>query len=130
MLVAAACIKKPPLPQSAPGEKPVRQEAPAQPTQPTGPSPRVQASAELTEQGSRLLKDNQPDKAIRVLEQAIALDPNNGRNYYYMAEAWLLKEVAPEAKEFNLLAELHLKGDGEWMVRVARQADRIAELEK
>lgn len=136
ILVVAGCIKKPPLEQPTPGEKPLHQEKPAesdQPTesaQPAGPSPRAKASAELTEQGSRLLKENQPDKAIRVLEQAITLDPENGRNYYYMAEAWLLKEVASEAKEFNLLAELHLKGHDEWMIRVAQQADRIAELEK
>jgi tetratricopeptide (TPR) repeat protein len=136
IFVASGCTKKPPLEQPAPGEKYAGQKAPAkpvqpaEPTQPAGPGPRAQASAELTEEGSRLLKQKQPDKAIRVLEQAITLDPNNGRNYYYMAEAWLLKEVAPEAKEFNQLAELHLKGDDEWLIRVAQQADRIAELEK
>ncbi len=136
ILVVAGCIKKPPLEQAPSVKTPADQEAPARPVQPTKPaqpaepSPRAQASAELTEEGSRLLKKNQPDKAIRVLEQAITLDPDNGRNYYYMAEAWLLKEVASEAKEFNSLAELHLKGQNEWMIRVAQQADRIAELEK
>ena len=129
-VMIAACVKETPVQQPAPIEEPIRPEEPAQPAQPSGPSPRVQASVQLTEQGSRLLEEGQPDKAMRVLEQAISLDPNNGRNYYYIAEAWLLKEIAAEAKEFNQLAELHLKGDDEWIIRVARQADRIAELEK
>jgi tetratricopeptide (TPR) repeat protein len=93
-------------------------------------SPRVAASLQLTDQGRRLLEDRQPDKAIRVLEQAVSLHPTNGRNYYYLSEAWLMKGSAAQAKEFNQLAEIHLKEDSAWMMRVANQADRIAELEK
>jgi tetratricopeptide (TPR) repeat protein len=90
----------------------------------------VLASLQLTDQGRRLLEDRQPDKAIRVLEQAVSLHPTNGRNYYYLSEAWLMKGSASQAKEFNQLAEIHLKEDSAWMYRVANQADRIAELEK
>jgi len=93
-------------------------------------NPRVAASLQLTDQGRRLLEDRQPDKAIRVLEQAVSLHPTNGRNYYYLSEAWLMKGSAAQAKEFNQLAEIHLKEDSAWMMRVANQADRIAELEK
>ena len=93
-------------------------------------NPRVVASLQLTDQGRRLLEDRQPDKAIRILEQAVSLHPTNGRNYYYLSEAWLMKGSAAPAKEFNLLAEIHLKEDREWMIRVANQADRITELEK
>jgi hypothetical protein len=64
------------------------------------------------------------------LEQAVGLDPTNGQNYYYLCEAWLMKASAAQAKEFNHLAEIHLKEDSQWMIRVAQQADRIAELEK
>ena len=100
------------------------------PKKPVEPSPRAVASLQLTEQGRRFLEDDKPDKAIRVLEQAIGLYPNNGQNYYYLAEAWLKKGVASEAKTFNQLAEMHLKDDTEWMNRVAQQANRIAELER
>ena len=93
-------------------------------------NPRVVAALQLTDQGRRLLEDRQPDKAIRALEQAVSLDPGNGQNYYYLAEAWLMKGSAAQAKEFNHLAEIHLKEDSAWMIRVAQQADRIAELEK
>jgi tetratricopeptide (TPR) repeat protein len=93
-------------------------------------NPRVAASLQLTDQGRRLLEERQPDKAIRILEQAVSLHPTNGRNYYYLSEAWLMKGSAAQAKEFNLLAEIHLKENHEWMIRVAKQADRIAELEK
>jgi tetratricopeptide (TPR) repeat protein len=93
-------------------------------------NPRALASLQLTEEGRRLVEDKQPDKAIQVLEQAVSLHPTNGLNYYYLAEAWLLKGFADQAKEFNQLAEIHLKDDNQWMIRVAEQADRIAELEK
>ncbi len=93
-------------------------------------NPRAVASLQLTDQGRRLVENKQPDKAIRVLEQAVSLHPTNGRNYYYLAEAWLMKGFADQAREFNHLAEIHLKDDHQWMIRVGRQADRIAEMEK
>ena len=93
-------------------------------------NPRVVAALQLTDQGRRLVEERKPDKAIRVLEQAVSLDPTNGQNYYYLSEAWLIKGSAAQAKEFNQLAEIHLKEDSRWMIRVAQQADRIAELEK
>ena len=95
-----------------------------------GENPRVVASLQLTDQGRRLVEDRKPDKAIRVLEQAVSLHPTNGQNYYYLSEAWMMKGSAAQAKEFNQLAEIHLKEDSKWMIRVAKQADRIAELEK
>lgn len=93
-------------------------------------NPRAVASLQLTDQGRRLLEDRQPDRAIRVLEQAVSLHPTNGQNYYYLTEAWLMKGFVDQAREFNQLAEIHLKDDRQWMTRVAEQADRIAELEK
>ena len=93
-------------------------------------NPRVVAALQLTDQGRLLLEDRKPDKAIRALEQAVSLDPTNGQNYYYLSEAWLMKGSAVQAKEFNHLAEIHLREDSAWMIRVAQQADRIAELEK
>jgi tetratricopeptide (TPR) repeat protein len=96
----------------------------------TEENPRAVAALQLTDQGRRLLEDRQPDKAIRAFEQAVSLDPTNGQNYYYLSEAWLMKQSAAQAKEFNQLAEIHLKEDSQWMIRVAQQADRIAELEK
>ena len=116
--------------------KPVLEEYPSEGDQitVTGESakenPRATASLQLTDQGRRLLEEKQPDKDIRVLEQAVSLHPTNGQNYYYLAEAWLMKGFADQAKEFNQLAEIHLKEDHKWMIRVAEQADRIAELEK
>jgi predicted Zn-dependent protease len=116
--------------------KPLLKEAPVETDESVGveeateENPRVVASLQWTDQGRRLLEERKPDKAIRVLEQAVSLDPTNGQNYYYLSEAWLMKGSAAQAKEFNDLAEIHLKEDSEWMMRVAKQADRIAELEK
>jgi tetratricopeptide (TPR) repeat protein len=120
----AGCAKPPLKGESSKAEEPaIAEEA-------TEENPRVAASLQLTDQGRRLLEDRQPDKAIRALEQAVSLNPINGQNYYYLSEAWFMKGSVAQAKEFNHLAEIHLKEDSQWMIRVAQQADRIAELEK
>ena len=93
-------------------------------------SPREKASLQLTEEGRQLLEEDKPDHAIRILEQAISLNPDNGQCYYYLAEAWLQKGNFSEAKQFNSLAENYLKKDKSWNTRVASQADKILGLEK
>jgi hypothetical protein len=117
-------------PKPALKEVPVEAEEPLTEEETARENPRVAASQQLTDQGRRLIEERKLDKAIRVLEQAVSLHPINGQNYYYLSEAWLMKGSASQAKEFNDLAEIHLKDDSEWMIRVANQADRIAELEK
>ena len=92
-------------------------------------SPREDASARLTQEGRELLQSGNYDNAIRLLEQAVGLDPNNGQSYYYLAQAWLEKGVLAEAKEFNSLARIYLQHDKEWLNRVEMQANRIADLE-
>ena len=90
-------------------------------------SPRALAALQLTEQGRMFLENNQPDDAIGILERALNLNPNNGRNYYYLAEAWLMKRNVGQATEFNRLAEIYLKDDSEWLNRVILQRERIKE---
>ena len=99
------------------------------PEKTTEPDARVLASLKLTDQGRRLLEAGKADNAIRVFEQAISLNPSNGQNYYYLSEAWLTKGFVTEAREFNRLAESHLKNDKDWKISVAQQADRILKLE-
>jgi Tfp pilus assembly protein PilF len=93
-------------------------------------SPREKASLQLTEEGRQLLEEDKPDHAIRILEQAISLNPDNGQCYYYLAEAWLQKGNFSEAKQFNSLAKNFLNKDKSWNTRVANQADKIVGLEK
>jgi tetratricopeptide (TPR) repeat protein len=93
-------------------------------------SPREKASLQLTQEGRQLLAESKPDQAIRLLEQAIGLNPDNGQCYYYLAEAWLQKGNLGEARQFNSLAENYLKKDKNWKTRVANQASRIEGLEK
>jgi hypothetical protein len=123
VFMLTGCVKEIPV------EEPVPETKTIQPEKPTQPSPRVLASLKLTDQGRRMLDEKKPDNAIRVLEQAISLNPGSGQNYYYLSEAWLMKKFVAEARKFNYLAESHVKGDEEWMRRVARQAERITELE-
>ncbi len=92
-------------------------------------SPREKAALQLTQEGRQLLDEDQPDQAIRSLEQAISLNPDNGPCYYYLAEAWLQKGNFSEARQFNSLAENYLKKDKAWSARLARQADKIDSME-
>jgi hypothetical protein len=46
------------------------------------------------------LRSNKPDEAVRTLERAVNLHPTNGGNYYYLAEAWLMKGNVRQAREF------------------------------
>jgi tetratricopeptide (TPR) repeat protein len=90
--------------------------------------PRARASMQLTEQGRAFLEEGRPDDAISVLERAVGLDPTNGQNYYYLADAWLLKKNLHQAEEFNRLAGIYLEGHYIWMRRVRKQKALIDEL--
>ena len=92
---------------------------------PAKPSPRALASLQLTEQGRQFLESGDPDDAIRMLEQALNLDPANGQNYYYMSEAWLMKGNVSQAAEFNRLAAIYLEDDDKWLYQVIQQRERI-----
>ena len=86
------------------------------------------AAEALVDQGRQLLAQGATDAAIRVLERSVALDSNSGQNYYYLAEAWLMKQNVHQAREFNRLADLHLGRNPEWKTRIDRQSDRISTL--
>lgn len=89
------------------------------------PGPRAIASLEMTAQGKNLLSQGQPDAAIRLLERAVQLNPINGENYYYLAEAWIMKETVSQAREFNDLAQMYFVDDQKWLERAKKQRKRI-----
>jgi tetratricopeptide (TPR) repeat protein len=97
---------------------------------PDKPSPRAIASLQLTDQGRLFLESGKPDQAIRIYEQALNLDPANGQNYYYLAEAWLMKGNIAQAAEFNRLAAIYFEDDPEWMGRTMQQRDRINQIKR
>jgi predicted Zn-dependent protease len=72
-----------------------------------------------------LLEGGKVDEAITTLERAMNVNPSSGQSYYYLAEAWLKKGNAPQAREFNRLAALYLKDEPLWMNRVKDQQERI-----
>ena len=116
----------PPTPSPAPTPAP---EAPVASLYPTEsirtPAPRARASLRLTEQARQLIAARKTDEAIRTLEKALNIDPQNGRCYYYLAEAWLLKGDPTRAAQFNRLAASHLKNDRSWGSKVSTQKQRI-----
>ena len=90
-----------------------------------GEDPRLSAARELTRRGRDYLISGDPDAAIRTLERAVNLSPYSPENYYYLAEAWILKEDIRQAAEYNRLAETYLEQNPEWAERVAQQRNRI-----
>jgi len=93
---------------------------------PSEPNSRALTSLRFTEQARLYLEARKPDEAIRILERAVNLDPYNGLNYYFLASAYLLKDVPGQAREFNHLAGIYLTVDSSWMEKVERQKERIA----
>ncbi len=93
-------------------------------------TPRENAAWQLTQEGKQHLSAGNPDNAIRLFEQAIGLNPNYGQCYYYIAQAWLAKGVASEAKKFNHLAQDYLKDDAQWTDSLDQQAYQIERLSK
>jgi tetratricopeptide (TPR) repeat protein len=118
----------PPSPESkeAPPADKKPEEAPPPPSA-TKPNPRAVAALQLREQARSLLLKNQPDDAIKVLEQAVNLNPTGGQNYYYLSEAWIMKGNLGQASEYNTLAASYLRSDPEWRGRVQEQRERIEE---
>ncbi len=125
----AGCVKERPVDDTGAAREEITAGERQVPQKPVGISPRALASLKLTDQGRRHIEAGEADNAIRVLEQAISLNPGNGQNYYYLSEAWLMKGFTAEARQFNRLAESHLTGDVDWEKLVARQAERILKLE-
>lgn len=126
-LLLSACQK--PLVARAPADRPAPPPRPAvslpEPSAPPPPTPQQIAARQLTEEGRKLLDAERPDDAITVLERALSLDAENGRNYYFLGEAWLRKGNFEQAREFNRLAELYLRENPAWLKSVARQRGRI-----
>jgi len=91
----------------------------------TGVDARSRAAAALRLNACNLLDLNQPDDAIDMLERAIALDPKEGRNYYYLSKGWMIKKNATQAIEFNNLAEIYLGYSEEWAHKVKEQRTDI-----
>ena len=88
-------------------------------------APRTVAALRLTEQARLLIEANKPDDAISILEKAINIDTSNGQNYYFLAEAWIMKGNKKQANEFNRMAGLYLNNDASWKLKVQQQKERI-----
>ena len=134
MLLTSACAPRIFTPSPLPSRQPVPQtETPSPQTQSNiiireKPGPRIVASLQLVEQAKALIDDKRPDAAINVLERAISIHPASGQSFYYLAEAWMLKENTDQAKEFNRLAAMYLEKDAQWSKRIEKQQARIRKL--
>lgn len=109
-------------PSSAP--QPGAPQAAAQ-TEAKKPSPRAVAALTFSDEGRAYLDQGNPDAAIRTLERAVNLYPQSGINYYYLAEAWLMKKNIDQATVYNHLAAVYFEDNPEWLSRAETQLARI-----
>lgn len=123
--ILSGCAAVAPSPSSHPAKTPSDARIEKKESREAKPRPREVASLHLTEQGQMLLESGKVDEAIGVLERAVSIYPSNGKNYYYLAEAWLRKGNVAQAREWNRLAGMYLAGDSEWAPRVYEQRGRI-----
>jgi tetratricopeptide (TPR) repeat protein len=153
-LFAAGCGAKRPAPETFPEKPPLTQKKkeyvqpglqkpqppktvlPPAATQPPReipppepkPDARMLATASLVEQGKNYLDAGKPDQALGAFERALSVHTGNGKTYYYMAEAWIMKKNKHQAHEFNRLADMYLSEERTWRDRVADQQNRIKHL--
>ena len=86
---------------------------------------RNQVAAAFTSKGRNLLKAGRVDSAIRLFEKALSQSSRYGPGYYYLAEAWLLKNSVAQAQAFHGQAVLYLHHQSEWGDRLDDQKKRI-----
>jgi tetratricopeptide (TPR) repeat protein len=132
LICASGCTMKramPTFPKSqstqAGQQESVKQVPPYPQQQPVKPNPRLVAASNLVEQGKNYLDSQMPDKAIDVFERALSVSPDNGIIYYYMAQAWMMKNNKHQALEFNRLAGIYFSDDSAWLERVKEQQQQI-----
>lgn len=133
--ISGCAVGKPGLPR-LPGKPPitkprlpkpiVKNRLPANPTPKPTASTRTVALLSLVDQGKAHLKQSRPDEAIRVLERAVNINPQRGESYYYLSQAWLMKENSSQAMEYNSLAGNYLSNDPQWAGLVKTQRQKIA----
>ena len=122
----ASGAKAPQSPEAdAPSDIKPKAEAPLAKIPEPYPNPNAQASMALAEQGRNFIEKKRPDAAIRVLERAVNVHPQNGVPYYYLAEAWLQKGHVDQAKTFHRLAGIYLHTNHQWTARLKIQQLKI-----
>jgi len=131
LLLLSACRTVLPPPEPLPPTPPARPETIPPPSMPSPDTESVrlreQAAETLTASGRQELQQGHPDAALRLFEQAVSLSPHYGPGHYYLAEAWLAKGNAPQARQFHRLAALYLEKDASWRTRLADQARRLSQ---
>ena len=125
----AETIKEPEAPAAPTEETPMPRSTVPDAAKPERTAPRTMASLRLTEQARLMIESKKPDEAISVLEKAMNIDPGNGQNYYYLAEAWIAKGNKAQALEFNRMAGIYLGNDDAWKARVRRQKERLEKIQ-
>src|SRR5262245_52628128 len=110
-----------PQASAGPGAPPTGQvpQSPSSPSAPGGMRPREQpttasmvASAQWVEEASRAIDVGDYDRAMSLLEQAINVEPNNGRAFYYYGLAMGGRGRPGSALTLLQKAEILLQGDG------------------
>lgn len=124
-ITLCACAKKQLVVDSTDSDGLPLPSAVAPPGQSRPTDARMAASQSLIQDGYRLLQNKDYDGAIRILERAVGINPNDGPGYFYLAEAWLAKKDFNRAARLNELAILYLRENPEWSRQALNQKRQI-----
>jgi Tfp pilus assembly protein PilF len=82
---------------------------------------RAQVAGELTARARDALESGNAQEALGLLERAVSLAPQYAESYYWLAEAWILEDNLPQAREYHELAAIYLEGWPEWEKALSEQ---------
>lgn len=88
-------------------------------------TPQATAARALVNEGRRFLRAGRVDAALGRLERAASLDPRSGEGHYWLAQVWLAKGDASQAREHHRLAERYLGDQPDWDARLRSQANAL-----
>jgi tetratricopeptide (TPR) repeat protein len=77
--------------------------------------PRRAASLRLTEEGKKMLANEDYTRALGSLERSVAIDSTNPYNYYYLAKAHYHEARYRESLDFLDVAESRLSNEPYWL---------------
>lgn len=111
--------------EEGPGPRPAEETFPTQPEElsliamitPETPPQRA-ASLRLTEEGRKLLTNQEYERGLSKLEKAIAIDSRNRYSYYYLAQAHRLLAHHQQSLNFLEIGQSLFAEEPDWLAKV------------
>lgn len=108
-------VAQPPLDIGSVTVTPPVSESSLAPLVESAPDPARATSLRLTERARERLSAGHANDAVRMLAQAVSIDPSNPYAYFFLGRAYLLKNNYPQALIFFRRAEIGFGSNPPWL---------------